>query len=942
MTEHWQRVTSLFDEARELDAANRAELLQRRCGDSDTRDDVLALLQSHDALRGRHDSGFLRHLNPVAVMGLLDADAEDEDEVVGSRIGRYRVERRIGSGGMGVVYSAHDPRLDRTVALKLLPRHLGLDEDARRRFENEARAASALDHPAIVTVYEIGDAPDGRLFIAMTYCEGRTLRDLLSTGPLPVAQVISLTRQIAEGLAAAHRRGIVHRDVKPHNIIITPDGVVKIVDFGIAGAAGAPAADAAATPGTVAYMSPEQTRGAAVDARSDIWSLGVVMHEMLTGCHPFAAADDHELIAAIRSAPLSPISAARTDAPDGLCRIIERCLAKESAARFGSAAAVLRSIQALERQLHPGAPVRRPGAWLFAALAGVTTLLALSLFAARAGSRGPSLEPSRVAVAVFDDHTGSAAAGEIAAMAGEWLTHGLFQTGIIEVVPLAAYRAEAADGMSAHALARSAGARLLLAGGAYGGPDGIRLAARITDVADGTVIEAIDPIEANVAAPLDAVEELRRRVQSALNTRLDTVMTHLRAVERPPRLEAYREYLAGRDAHAGRDLPRALAHFRRAAELDSTFMLPRVIAAVVMNMMGNLAGAEEEVIRLEAARERLDPFSRAHVDWLRAGIDGDREGMYSAMREAARLAPGSTLVTYQYADEAVRVGRTREATDVLTSITPERGELRGWIGYWQVLGAALHLQGRHTRELNEIRRARRLYPTDPRAAFLEVQALAARGRVTDIHAIIDSVSRTPWRGEPSAGAMMLHAALEMRAHTRRRSVRAAADSLLLRAVAWYRSVPSEQHSARTRFELVIALAALDRRSEAASVLGPLLAAPPGSPGPSPFASRASPYYPDRVAFLGMQGVLAARGGEREAAQAALAGLATLDHPRTRGRRDFWRAAIALATGDRAAGSTLLEESFGRGLPHSLNVHNSLELEPLRRTRRFSNLLSGSP
>src|SRR5690606_24217607 len=120
---------------------------------------------------------------------------------------------------MGVVYSAHDPRLDRTVALKLLPRHLGLDEDARRRFENEARAASALDHPAIVTVYEIGDAPDGRLFIAMTYCEGRTLRDLLATGPLPVAQVISLTRQIAEGLAAAHRRGIVHRDVKPHNII---------------------------------------------------------------------------------------------------------------------------------------------------------------------------------------------------------------------------------------------------------------------------------------------------------------------------------------------------------------------------------------------------------------------------------------------------------------------------------------------------------------------------------------------------------------------------------------------------------------------------------------------------------------------------------------------------------------------------------------------------
>src|SRR5215213_5833814 len=202
----------------------------------------------------------------------------------GLAVPRYRMLGLVGTGGMGVVYRAADTLLGRTVALKFLHPTLVPNPQAAMRFLKEARAASALDHPNICTIHEVGETAEGQLFLAMAFYDGETLRQRLERGPLPVAEALHIALQAARGLAKAHRQGIVHRDIKPANLMITGDGIVKILDFGIAWLPDQTQPDPLL--GTPGYMSPEQARFGSVDARSDVWSLGVVLHEMLTGRRP--------------------------------------------------------------------------------------------------------------------------------------------------------------------------------------------------------------------------------------------------------------------------------------------------------------------------------------------------------------------------------------------------------------------------------------------------------------------------------------------------------------------------------------------------------------------------------------------------------------------------------------------------------------------------------
>ena len=207
--------------------------------------------------------------------------------MIGQTVSHYRIVDKLGEGGMGVVYKAEDTALQRTVALKFLPPELTRDTDAKQRFLHEARAAARLDHPNICTVYEVGEA-EGQLFLAMACYEGMTLREKLQEGPLPWAEATALAMQAAAGLSEAHAHGIVHRDIKPANLFLTSKEQLKILDFGLAKLSGASVLTKdGSTLGTAAYMAPEQVRGEAADARSDLWSLGVVLYEMVTGRPPF-------------------------------------------------------------------------------------------------------------------------------------------------------------------------------------------------------------------------------------------------------------------------------------------------------------------------------------------------------------------------------------------------------------------------------------------------------------------------------------------------------------------------------------------------------------------------------------------------------------------------------------------------------------------------------
>ncbi len=236
--------------------------------------------------------------------------------MIGQTVSHYRILQKIGAGGMGDVFLAEDTKLERQVALKFLPTKLTSDPEAKKRFEREAKAAAALNHPNIVTVYEIGEH-EGQVFIAMEYVEGQTLEEIIAidrtpstVSRIPIPQVLYIAMQIVSGLAAAHAKGIVHRDIKPQNIVIDKDGHVKILDFGLAKLKGvSPLTKESFTYGTVHYMSPEQALGKEIDPRSDIWSLGVVMYEMASGELPFRGEYDQAVIYSILNEEMPPLAA---------------------------------------------------------------------------------------------------------------------------------------------------------------------------------------------------------------------------------------------------------------------------------------------------------------------------------------------------------------------------------------------------------------------------------------------------------------------------------------------------------------------------------------------------------------------------------------------------------------------------------------------------------
>jgi TolB-like protein/Tfp pilus assembly protein PilF len=728
--DRWERARELFESARALPPDRRAVFLQDAGTDAALRDEVAALLRAHDALEAGAGERFLNLLDGERASTLLaragegEAGPDPEGLCPGEVLGRWRIVRRLGQGGMGVVYLAHDERLDRPVALKLLRRHLSLDDTARRRFEEEARAASALDHPHIGTVHEIGEAADGRVFLVMAYYEGETLRQRLERGPLPMAEAVALAIRIGEGLAAAHARGIVHRDVKPANVIVTPGGGIRIVDFGIAKIAGSVLTQTGATLGTVAYMSPEQTRGEAVDPRTDLWSLGVLLYEMLAGARPFRAENEQALIYAIRHDEPGPIRRLRPDVPRTLARNVERCLRKNPAERYADTTALLADLRAW--QTAPGTTrprqLWRQPAVRFGSTVGVLSLLlagAIALWpeaqssvaAPERSATSAAIAPPRLAVLPLANLGPDADDSYFADGLTEELISQLSNLRDLRVIAGSSVMRYRGTEKSVAEIGRELGVGAVLVGSIHKVGDRVRILVRLNDTRSQQPLWSAD-FESEVSRVPELQHEIARRVAAELNLRLPGEAVRALTRRQTEDAEAYELYLRGRFLLSNLDaasFAKARDYFQEAVQRDPGFARAwSGLADAYDHLAGQSALPSDEAYpRARAAAERalaLDPeLAEAHASLARAlaWYFWDTEAAERHFRRAIELDPSDAAAHQGYAEYLRNLGRFDEA---LAEVQRAQ-ELDPLTAYSHVeRGIILYFAGRYDEALEQYRR----------------------------------------------------------------------------------------------------------------------------------------------------------------------------------------------------------------------------------------------
>ena len=711
-----ERLGEIFEQALGHSPVTRAAYLAEACAGDDTLlAEVTALLSAHET-----EPDFLERLAPRLLPTALDALSESLT-IDGDIAERYEVIEQVGSGGMGVVYKARDVQLGRSVALKVLPAHLAADASARARLQQEARAASKLDHPHIATIYEIGTTAGGSLFLAMAFAEGETLEKRIARGPLAVKEALDVACHVADALAAAHRLGVVHRDIKPSNIIVTPEGTAKVIDFGVAKTAGAALTGEGVRLGTVAYMSPEQTRSDAVDARTDLWSLGVVLYEMLTGKRPFRGESEEAVLLGIRTDEPPRLQETRS-VPASLARVVERCLAKDREDRYGSADDLLAALRA-----------------------------------AAQGNEAASARAERIGLVVLPF------ANLSSDPENEYFSDGLTEEIITDLSHISALRVISrtsamrlkASARDVQAIARELGVRYALEGSVRKSGDALGMGVQLVDAPSGEVVWA-QKLGGSVGDVFDLQEQVARAVVDALRLRLSPGEARALA-ERPiPDVQAFESYLRARyEAYrfSKEGLERAERYIETALALvgDNALLYSTLGHITAMSVDAGVASGPPVLARVDALAERvltLDSAS-ARGRWLKAFAAfyrGDVEAAMRAGEEALRIDPDETdallLLGYVY----VHVGRTGDALTLferalrLDPLTPLA----------QVMpGSAAVFEGRFADAVESYRRGYEMEPESPFSMFFYGWALAYARRLAEAIPVLRRTSEQ-FAGSPFA------------------------------------------------------------------------------------------------------------------------------------------------------------------------------------------------